>query len=61
MYKGKRFRIRPVAEILEEIQGIPAIYRPRIDRVFLADGDALVYPFAGLTEILDSLAPPFPT
>jgi radical SAM superfamily enzyme YgiQ (UPF0313 family) len=60
MYKGKHFRIRPVAEILEEIQGIPAIYRPRIDRVFLADGDALVYPFAGLVEILDSLAATFP-
>jgi hypothetical protein len=60
MYKGKRFRIRPVEEIIEEITGIPAIYRPRIDRVFLADGDALVYPFAGLVEILDALAATFP-
>ncbi|MDO9081159.1 MAG: radical SAM protein [Desulfuromonadales bacterium] len=60
MYKEKRFRIRPVAEILEEIKGIPEIYRLRIDRVFLADGDAIVYPFAGLVEILDSLAATFP-
>jgi len=60
MYKGKRFKIRPVAEILEEIAGIPEIYRLRIDRVFLADGDAIVYPFAGLVEILDSLAATFP-
>ena len=60
MYKGKHFRIRPVAEIVAEIRGIPEIYRPQIDRVFLADGDALVYPQAGLTEILDTLATTFP-
>jgi radical SAM superfamily enzyme YgiQ (UPF0313 family) len=60
MYKEKRFQIRPVAEIINEIKGIPEIYRLRIDRIFLADGDALVYPFAGLVEILDSLAATFP-
>jgi radical SAM superfamily enzyme YgiQ (UPF0313 family) len=60
MYKGKRFHIRPVADILEEIGGIPRHYRPRIDRVFLADGDALVYPVAGLTTILDALSAAFP-
>ena len=60
MYKEKRFRIRPVAEIIAEINGIPASYRPRIDRIFLADGDALVYPMAGLLEILDALAAAFP-
>jgi radical SAM superfamily enzyme YgiQ (UPF0313 family) len=60
MYKEKHFRIRPVAEIIEEIKGIPEIHRLRIDRVFLADGDAIVYPFAGLVEILDHLAATFP-
>lgn len=60
MYKGKNFYIRPLQEILEEIAGIPAHYRPRIDRVFLADGDALVYPFDGLCTILDALAATFP-
>ncbi len=60
MYKGKRFRIKPVAEVLAEIESIPARYRPQLDRVFLADGDALVYPFAGLVEILDRLADTFP-
>lgn len=60
MYKQKRFRIRPVAEILTEIAGIPEQYRQRIKRVFLADGDALVYPFDGLVEILDSLLTTFP-
>lgn len=60
MYKGKKFRVRPVPEILDEIAAIPQHYRPRIDRVFLADGDALVYPFDGLVTILDALAAAFP-
>jgi radical SAM superfamily enzyme YgiQ (UPF0313 family) len=60
MYKMKRFRIRPVAEILAEIAEIPLHYRSRIDRVFLADGDALVYPSAGLVTILEALAATFP-
>lgn len=60
MYKMKRFRVRPVAEILAEIAEIPVRYRERIDRVFLADGDALAYPFAGLVTILDALAAAFP-
>ncbi len=59
MYKGKQFRLRPVVEILNEIAEIPVHLRHRIDRVFLADGDALVYPFAGLVEILDALAAVF--
>jgi radical SAM superfamily enzyme YgiQ (UPF0313 family) len=60
MYKGKNFHIRPVQEILTEIAEIPAGYRPRVDRVFLADGDALVYPFDDLCDILDALATTFP-
>lgn len=60
MYKGKRFRIRPVAEILEEIAEIPEPYRPAVDRVFLADGDALIYPYDGLMALLDALAAAFP-
>ena len=60
MYKGKSFRIRAVAEILAEIAEIPERYRPHIDRVFLADGDALVYPFDGLVTLLDALAAAFP-
>src|SRR6266571_4134641 len=60
MYKGKMFRIKPVAEVCAEIDSIHARYRHQVDRVFLADGDALVYPFAGLVEILDRLAATFP-
>lgn len=60
MYKGKRFYLRPVEDILQEIAEIPAHYRSRIDRVFLADGDALVYPFDGLCTILDALSATYP-
>ncbi len=60
MYKGKRFSTRPVPEIIAEIHDIPEKYRSQIDRVFLADGDALVYPFDGLVEILDALSATFP-
>jgi radical SAM superfamily enzyme len=60
MYKGKRFQVRPVAEILAEIAGIPERLRQQVERVFLADGDALVYPFDGLVEILESLSTAFP-
>jgi radical SAM superfamily enzyme len=45
---------------LSEIYGISLQYRSRIDRVFFADGDALVYPFDDLCTILDALAATFP-
>ena len=60
MYKMKSFRIRPEGEILQEIAGIPERYRPHVDRVFLADGDALVYPHDGLVILLDALGAAFP-
>lgn len=60
MYKGKKFQCRPLQDILAEIAGIPEVHRPRISRVFLADGDALVYPFEDLCTILDALKTAFP-
>ena len=61
MYKDKKFHMRPLKDILDEISGIPAGYRPSVDRVFLADGDALVYPYDDLCTILDALAATFPS
>ena len=60
MYKTKRFRVRPLAEIAAEIAAVPAHHRAHIRRVFLGDGDGLVYPQAGLLEILELLAAAFP-
>lgn len=60
MYKGKRFHLRQVEEIQAEILELPAAFKSRVERVFLADGDALVYPFDGLVTILDTLSATFP-
>ncbi len=60
MYKMKRFRIRPVQDIFHELECIPIQQRHWVQRIFLADGDALVYPQDGLITILDALAVHFP-
>lgn len=60
MYKMKSFRVRPVEEILQEIALVPVHHRAYIQRVFLADGDALVYPQPGLLQLLDALSATFP-
>lgn len=60
MYKGKRFRVKPVEAVFAEIDSIAPRYRTHVDRVFLADGDALVYPYTGLMGILVRLGETFP-
>jgi coproporphyrinogen III oxidase-like Fe-S oxidoreductase len=60
MYKGKSFRIRPLEDLIEEIRNIAAPFRPAVDRIFIADGDALVYPFDGLVTLLETMAETFP-
>ena len=60
MYKGKRFRVKSTREVLAEIDSIPSPLRAGVERIFLADGDALVYPCAGLVAILDRLSAAFP-
>ncbi len=60
MYKEKQFRVKPLQDVLAEIDSIPERYRLFVERVFLADGDGLVYPYAGLVEILERLAARFP-
>lgn len=60
MYKMKQFRIRPLDEVLAEIRSVPLRYRAAVRRVFLADGDALIYPQEGLERILDELGQAFP-
>ncbi len=60
MYKMKNFRIRPLADIFAEIDSIPLPHRPHIQRVFLGDGDGLVYPQEKLLAVLDKLASTLP-
>ncbi len=61
MYKEKRFRIRPLEELRQEIAAVPAHHRPHVQRIFLGDGDALVYPQQGLLDLLSELSGAFPS
>lgn len=60
MYKMKQFRLRSLEEIRADIDAVPVAHRAHYRRIFLADGDALVYPFAKLDQVLDLLAEAFP-
>ena len=60
MYKEKKFRLRPVAEILEDIDMARDYYGPGVERVFLMDGDAIVMPTDQLLAILEKLYGTFP-
>ena len=57
MYKDKHFRIRPLDEILEDIDMAEFYYRSacptRIKRAFLCDGDAIVMKQEELLTIID--------
>jgi radical SAM superfamily enzyme YgiQ (UPF0313 family) len=58
-YPDKPFRVRPAAEVLEDIAAAGSLI-PDTRRVFLADGNALVLGTERLVEILDALAAAFP-
>jgi hypothetical protein len=59
MFKDKRFRIRPLAEVLEDLEDARRTYS-RVGRVFLADGDALVLPDKDLITIFRKIRELFP-
>ncbi len=59
MFKEKHFAIRPLEEVLEDFREARKVYR-RVDRVFLADGDALVRRAEELYVILDTVRELFP-
>ena len=60
MYKEKKFRVRPVEEILEDIDMARSYYGPNVERVFLMDGDAIVMRTEQLLQILKKLYAAFP-
>ncbi|MEA3465330.1 MAG: radical SAM protein [Thermodesulfobacteriota bacterium] len=55
MYKMKQFRLRSLDDLAQDLAQIPQYERQRIQRVFLADGDALVYPQQPLLKLLTML------
>ncbi len=64
MYKEKCFRIRPLDQILQDIDMAEFYYRSaaptRIRRVFLCDGDAIIMKQQDLLTILETLYRKFP-
>ncbi len=59
MYKGEDFRIRPLDHVIEDLKWARAHY-PHIEKIFLADGDALVLPNKTLVDIMDTIGELFP-
>ncbi len=60
MYKMKKFRCRSFDDIAAEVEMVPLAHRLQYQRIFLADGDALVYPHEGLLKIVELLNREFP-
>ena len=60
MYKDKRYRVRPLEEIYEDIALARAAYGD-VNRVFLCDGDAAAMDTGELLAVLERLYETFPT
>ena len=60
MYLDKKFHIRPIADILEDIRMAKAYYGD-VERVFLCDGDAIIMRTQELLTILEALYRAFPS
>jgi radical SAM superfamily enzyme YgiQ (UPF0313 family) len=57
-YKQKKFRIRSLEDIREDIDSVPG--KRRVRRVFLADGDALIVPPRMMMPAIDHVNESFP-
>jgi len=55
MYKDKKFHVRPMQEVLEDIAMAKEYYGGKVDKVFLCDGDAIVMRQEQLLQILEAL------
>ena len=60
MYRGKRYRARPLDELLAEIGDAGARFGPEVRHAFVADGDPLALPLDHWEPILRALAAAFP-
>jgi len=60
MYREKRFRVRDLADTLEDVQLARRRVGPRLRKVFVADGDALILAMDHWRPILGALREGFP-
>ena len=59
MYKGKKFRVRPLDDILWDIRETAAFYN-QFEKVFICDGDAIAMDTEDLLTILREIKRDFP-
>ncbi len=59
MFKDKRFRVRDVKEVIEDLEMARRTYR-KVERIFLCDGDALCLSTEKLLVILNKIRELFP-
>ncbi|MEG0132511.1 MAG: radical SAM protein [Clostridium sp.] len=59
MYKAKQFRIRKLEDIIQDLKWARENYK-YIEKIFIADGDALIIPTKILVAILDEIKGLFP-
>ncbi len=60
MYKAKRYHVRPLNDVLEDIQMATGTFYRETETVFLCDGDAIDLPVDYLLTVLDALYKAFP-
>ncbi len=60
MYRGKRFRIRPEQEVVDELTAVSDVSGSGVKRIFLADGDPLVIKADSMVRILEVCRSLFP-
>ena len=60
MYKSKRYHVRPLEDVLEDIRMAEDTWYKNTETVFLCDGDAINLPKDYLFAVLDALYKAFP-
>lgn len=60
MYRDRTYRVRDLGETLEDVRRAGATIGPRVDKVFVADGDALAMDLPTWESILDACREAFP-
>ena len=60
MYRDKQYRARPVADVQRDVAAAGRQFGQQVQKVFVADGDALVLPLASWVPILEACRAAFP-
>ena len=59
MFSDKKFKVRPIDEVFEDIEGL-AKYYPDAESMFLVDGNAMVLKTSHLLKIVEKIKATFP-